>query len=179
MRGGSQDMWSKSANFNRTISSVVVRFWNCLHKIYGNTSLDPIIEVLKLLAATSTLRSMSFNGYGPKPCRAKYRTISKHSQSGLLITLILSKFAAWCFIFDKMFGAFSSAFLVSVSGVFHCGNIPFTSICFNWFQKRESCHLAAGIVKASWWGLIDGLPCPHMYTDQKDISTLGLYLLFF
>lgn len=95
MRGGSQDMWSKSANFNRTISSVVVRFWNCLHKIYGNTSLDPIIEVLKLLAATSTLRSMSFNGYGPKPCRAKHRPLANIAKVVSLLPSFWASSLAW------------------------------------------------------------------------------------
>ena len=177
MRGGSQDMWSKSANFNRTISSVVVRFWNCLHKIYGNTSLDPIIEVLKVLAATSTLRSMSFNGYGPKPCRAKHRPLANIAK---VVSLLPSFWASSlhgvsyltrCLVHSLQLFWFQCQ-------VFPLWDIPFTSICFNWFQKRESCHLAAGIVKASWWGLIDGLPCP-ICTQTRKTSVLWGCTYFF
>lgn len=143
-----------------TISSVVVTCWNCFHPIYGNTSLDPIIEVLKLLAATSTLRSMSFNGYGPKPCRAKHRPLANIAK---VVSLVPSFWASslhetnfQCMVgvpyLTTRSGAFSSAFWFQCQ-VFPLWDIPFTSICFNWFQKRESCHLAA------CWGLIDGLPC--------------------
>ena len=73
---------------------LLLHFETVSTKFYGNTSLDPIIEVLKLLAATSTLRSMSFNGYGPKPCRAKHRPLANIAKVVSLVPSYLSKFAA-------------------------------------------------------------------------------------
>jgi len=70
------------------------------------------------------------------------------------------------------------SFLVSVSGVSTVGH-TFYKHMFQLVPEARKLPLGGRNRQGFMMGVNRWLAVPHMYTDQKDISTLGLYLLFF
>ena len=86
-------------------------------------------------------------------------------------------FNAWCFMFDKRSSAWCFSFLVSVSGVSTVGH-TFYKHMFQLVPEARKLPLGGLNRRGFMLGVNRWLTVPHMYTDQKDISTLGLGLLF-